>query len=117
MKLALVLRGKGSIASFTLSPKIPISQDLKMRDKPEAAASVLILEEARELQAQGQSLRALLLALDALVQSLNHLQGALNSLQQNAAQSRGGPRPSPAFPEQSHPNSCPLPVKKPPVLH
>lgn len=88
-----------------------------MRDKPEAAASVLKLEEARELQAQGQSLRALLLALDALVQSLNHLQGALNSLQQNVVQSRGGPRPSPTFPEQSQPNSCQLPVKKPPVLH
>lgn len=115
MKLAYLKKKGEHGLSFPL-PKIPIGQDLKVKDEPEATASVLKLEQARELQAQGQSLKALLLALDALVQSLNHLRGALNSLQENVAHSRG-PRPSPAFPEPSQPNPGPLPAKKPPVLH
>ena len=88
-----------------------------MKDKLEAAASILELEQARELQAQGQSLKALLIALDALVQSLNHLRGALNSLQANAAQGRGEPRPCSDPQEPSQASLYPLPAKKPPVLH
>jgi len=88
-----------------------------MKDKLEAAASILELDQARELQAQGQSLKALLIALDALVQSLNHLKGALNSLQAHAASGRGEPRPCSDLKEQFQPSLYPLPKKKPPVLH
>jgi hypothetical protein len=88
-----------------------------MKDKLEPPVSAERMAQARQLLAQGESLGALLLALDALVQSLNHLRGALDSLQQNLAHRAGLPGPALVSQEEPEANLYPLPERKPLVFH
>jgi len=88
-----------------------------MKDKLEPSVSAAQMAQASQLLAQGETLGALLLALDALVQSLNHLRGALDSLQQNLAHRSGLAGPALVSPTEPEAHRYPLPEKKPPVFH
>ena len=87
-----------------------------MEDKPKSDASLIIMEEARQSQAQGEPIKALLLALEALVEALNYLKSSLAALQQGRGLGQAR-RPSLIFEEQPRPAACLVSEKKPPALH
>ena len=59
-----------------------------MKNQLDQITACFQLQQARELMAQGQHEKALVLALSALQHALNHLRDALLALQNNLAQTQ-----------------------------